>query len=236
MPSDPVAIQRSYYASAANTYDDLNELHNEKDEFALSYMIAMADHLEVESILDIGSGTGRALRKIKAKMPNVRAVGIEPSPEMRNVGHGKGLSELELIDGDAMRLTYADRSFDLVCEYSALHHIPQPAMAVAEMLRVARKAVFISDLNDFGQGVTLSRFLKQLINDLGAWRIAKYFITKGRGYKINEGDGVYYSYSLFNEYKQIAEQCRSVHMLNTANATPNLYRSASHVALLGIKK
>jgi hypothetical protein len=44
-----------------------------------------------------------------------------------------------------------------------------------------------------------------------------------------------YSYSVFTDYKTISSQCKSVHLLNTLPAGTNLYRSAEHIALLGIK-
>jgi hypothetical protein len=134
-----------------------------------------------------------------------------------------------------MRLGFGDGSFDLVCEFGALHHIPRPAVAVSEMIRVAEKAIFISDANNFGQGGRLFRLLKQVINSMGLWPLADRIKTRGKGYTLTKGDGLAYSYSVFNDYKQIAAKCRSVHMLNTANSGPNLYRAASHVALLGLK-
>ena len=42
---------------------------------------------------------------------------------------------------------------------------------------------------------------------------------------ISEGDGLVYSYSVFNDYKQIGEACESVHMVNTTDAAPDLYRA-----------
>ena len=237
MPSQsaPTAtdIQRAYYAKTASGYDDMHVAADDEHGFALAYMISIADHLGVESILDVGSGTGRALLAVKRKLPQMRVVGVEPSSELREIGYSKGLSPAELIDGDAMKLGYGDGAFDLVCEYGALHHIPRPAVAVSEMLRVAKKAVFISDCNNFGQGP--GRFLKQAIDRLGAWPIADFIKTHGKGYSISEGDGLAYSYSVFNDYAQIKRRCRSVHVVNTTNAGPDLYRSASHVALLGIK-
>jgi ubiquinone/menaquinone biosynthesis C-methylase UbiE len=226
-------IQRAYYAKTASDYDGMHVAADDEHGFALAYMISIADHLSVKSILDVGSGTGRALLAVKRKLPHVRIVGVEPSPELRQIGHSKGLSPTELVDGDAMKLAYDDGAFDLVCEYGALHHIPRPAVAVSEMLRVARTAVFISDCNNFGRG--RGRFLKQAIDRLGAWPIADFIKTRGKGYSISEGDGLGYSYSVFNDYAQIKRRCRSVHVVNTTNAGPNLYRSASHVALLGIK-
>jgi hypothetical protein len=103
------------------------------------------------------------------------------------------------------------------------------------MLRVARKAIFISDCNNFGQGSKLARLFKQAANAAGLWPMADFIKTKGKGYTISEGDGLFYSYSVFNNYKQIAQACQSVYLLSTTDSGPNLYRTSTHVALLGIK-
>jgi hypothetical protein len=70
---------------------------------------------------------------------------------------------------------------------------------------------------------------------LGLWPVVDFIKTRGRGFKISEGDGLAYSYSVFNDYGRIREQCKSVHLINTVDAGSNLYRTATHVALLGLK-
>jgi len=198
-------------------------------------MFSMIDLFKIESVLDIGSGTGRVILKAKEARPKLMIVGIEPSPELREVGYSKGVLLDELVDGDAQRLHFADGSFDLVCAFAALHHIPNPRKAVSEMLRVARKAIFLSDSNNFGQGTPVVRAIKQAINSLGLWRVADLIKTRGKGYSISAGDGLAYSYSVFSDYSEIARRCKSVHVVNTVPAGRNLYRSAAHVALLGLK-
>jgi ubiquinone/menaquinone biosynthesis C-methylase UbiE len=230
-----IEIQRAYYAETAHHYDDMHVHVDDKHSFALRFMLLIANYFGVRSILDIGSGTGRGLLKIKVEMPGIAAIGIEPSSDLRKIGHSKGLLETELIDGDAMNLDFGDGSFDLVCEFGALHHIPVPSRAVSEMLRVSRNIIFISDCNNFGHGSRVSRLLKQTINTVRLWPIADFIKTKRKGYSVSEGDGLAYSYSVFNDYKQIRKQCKSIHLLNTVDAGPNLYRTASHVALLGVK-
>lgn len=231
-----IEIQRAYYARTAAEYDEMHVREDDEHGFALSFMIAAVAQFGIRSILDVGSGTGRGLLRIKQALPGLRAVGIEPSAELRAVGHSKGLAEGGLIDGDAMNLPFADDTFDLVCEFGALHHMPRPSQAVGEMLRVARKAIFISDCNNFGQGGRLARAIKQTVNAVGLWPLADWMKTKGKGYSISEGDGLFYSYSVFNDLPQIAQACQSVHFLNTQNGSPNIYRTASHAALLGVKK
>jgi ubiquinone/menaquinone biosynthesis C-methylase UbiE len=228
-------IQRKYYSDTHNLY---NEMHtNGKDEhfFALTIMVAMLDFYNIKSILDIGSGTGRALLYIKEKRPNIKILGIEPVDALRQEGYKNGLSETELITGDAYHIQFKDEAFDLVCEFGMLHHVKKPSIVVSEMLRVSKMGIFISDSNNFGQGSLVSRSIKQLIDCVGLWKLFDFFKTKGKGYTISEGDGLAYSYSVFNNYKQIKKNCTSVHICNTNDAGTNHYRTASHICLLGIK-
>ena len=236
MNKDPIRTQREYYKNTAKDYDSAHHSETDGHSLALSFMLSTIDLLKIESVLDVGTGTGRALLGIKQGGRRVRAVGVEPSAELRDIGYSKGLTSEELVDGDATKLAYADGSFDLVCEFGMLHHVPNPSVVVGEMLRVARKAIFISDSNNFGQGRALARFVKQSLHRLRLWPLADKIKTRGKGYSISEGDGLFYSYSVFSDYEQISRTCKSVHLLNTLEAKPNLYRTAPQVALLGIKK
>src|SRR5262245_61341469 len=181
---DPVLVQRNYYRTSADQYDRMHNNPVDSHAFALAVLVSMIDFFEIQSILDVGSGTGRALLAIRRSHPAVRLVGVEPSPEMRSQGHTNGLAANELIDGDAQSLSFGDESFDLVCEFGALHHIPKPRKAVREMLRVARKGIFISDSNNFGQGSLISRCVKQAINAFGFLPVADLLNTRERGYML----------------------------------------------------
>ncbi|WP_211299204.1 class I SAM-dependent methyltransferase [Methylovulum psychrotolerans] len=230
-------ILQQYYSKTAHDYDALHVSIDEKDEhfLALAFMVAASGLLGIKSILDIGSGTGRAIKYVKQHAPDILIVGIEPVEELRSIGYQKGIAEEELIEGDATNLAYSDASFDLVCAFGVLHHIKYPELAVSEMLRVAKKGIFISDSNNFGQGSVLSRTVKQIINEVGLWKVADFIKTLGKGYTLSEGDGLAYSYSVFNNYNQIQKACNNIHILNTKTGSANLYRTASHIGLLGIK-
>jgi len=234
-PSD-ADIQRLYYAETAQRYDTMHLKEEQEAHLSLCLLLAAADFLGVRSILDIGSGTGRAIAHVKRARPDLLVKGIEPVQQLRAIGHANGIGADELVDGDALALEFADGAFDLVCEFGALHHIKTPARAVDEMLRVAGKAVLIADVNNFGQGSFLSRAIKQMLDAFGLWPVADFLKTRGRGYLLTEGDGLAYSYSVFNDYARIRAKCRSVHVLNTVDGGVNPYRTASHVTLLGIKK
>jgi ubiquinone/menaquinone biosynthesis C-methylase UbiE len=233
---DPIAIQREYYRQTAECYDYAHLEGSREHNVALRFMIAMMPLLECRSVLDVGSGTGRALLAIKEHLPQIRICGIEPSPELRAQALDKGLASDEIVAGDAQVLSYRDGEFDLVCAFGALHHIAKPSLAVSEMLRVSRRAIFISDANSFGQGSAPVRAVKQFANLLGLWPLLDFIKTGGKGYRISEGDGLSYSYSVFTDYKQIRRACAAVHILNTLGTmSRNPYRGAPHVALLGIK-
>lgn len=229
-------MQRDYYLRTATDYEELHPLLGSEHQIALDFMLSQTERLGIRTILDIGSGTGMGLRYIKQLHPGLEVMGIEPVAALRKVGYVNGLTNAELVNGDATSLPYEDGSFDLVCEFATLHHIKHPDLAVAEMLRVARKAIFISDSNNFGQGSFAVRSIKQIAMSCCLWEPLDFIKTKGKGHIASEGDGLAYSYSVFQNYKQIREQCKCVHFLNTMDAGWNLYRTASHVALLGIKR
>jgi ubiquinone/menaquinone biosynthesis C-methylase UbiE len=234
--TDEIEKQKRYYSETANKYESAHIKEKDEHSFALSFLIASLDYLEVKSILDIGSGTGRAIRFIKEHRSDLRIVGIEPVKELREVGYSHGLSAEDLIDGDATKLQFGPSEFDLVCEFAVLHHLRRPELAVSEMLRVSEKAIFISDCNTFGSGSLLSCTMKQLLNYFRLWPLANLIKTKGKIYTKSDCDGIAYSYSVFNNFKQIKKQCKYVHILNTKSGAINPYKTASHVALLGIKK
>jgi SAM-dependent methyltransferase len=233
---DEIEKQMRYYAETAAQYEKAHVKEKDEHSFALSFLMASLEYLDIKSILDIGSGTGRAIRYIREHRPDIHVVGIEPVKELRDVGYSQGLSEKDLVDGDATKLEFGPSEFDLVCEFAVLHHLRRPELAVSEMLRVAGKAIFISDCNTFGSGSPLARSMKQLLNYIRLWPLANLIKTKGKIYTQSDCDGIAYSYSVFNNYKQIKKQCKSVHILNTKSGAINPYKTASHVALLGIKK
>ncbi len=231
-----IEIQRQYYALTAGKYNALHCQPNDEHYFALSFLLAASGFYDFKSILDVGSGTGRALLYIRKNRPDILVKGIEPVKELREVAYDMGLKRDEILDGDATSMPFPDGEFDIVAEFGMLHHVRSPEIVVAEMLRVAKRAIFISDSNNFGQGSFPVRMVKQLLNSLRLWKFAYLVRTRGKGYAISEEDGLAYSYSVFNNYRQIKAQCESIHLLNTKDGSMNAYRSASHVALLGIKK
>jgi ubiquinone/menaquinone biosynthesis C-methylase UbiE len=229
------SLQLDYYRATASSYDHLHLKDRDEHAFALRILSATIAYYPITSILDIGAGTGRVARFIKQHHPALRVVSVEPVCELRDIAKSYGLAKEDVLDGDATCLQFGDGEFDLVTEFGALHHIRYPSAAVKEMLRVCKIGVFISDCNNFGQGSVFARISKQVLRATKLWKVANKIKTRGKGYSISSGDGLAYSYSVFSDYKQVAKQCHT-YILNTQPSGINPYRTASHVALLGIKK
>jgi ubiquinone/menaquinone biosynthesis C-methylase UbiE len=235
MMAPDVAAQRAYYARTASTYDTIHD--NEEMGIGLAPLIGYARLADARSILDVGSGTGRALRQLKSHLPQqVRIVGVEPSAELRAVGHERhGLAPDELIDGDALALPFQDGAFDIVCATAVLHHIRDHRRAVAEMMRVAGRAVFICDGNHLAHGALWRRVGKRWLRRLGLWPLANWVKTGGRGYWESEHEAPAYPYTVFADLPLLRRACAAVHVMNLSGDGAHAYRHAGSVAVLALK-
>lgn len=227
------ALQREYYRRTAAQYDELQLDTALEHRRALAWLEQLVAETGAASLLDIGSGTGRVPAHFldPARPARIAVVGIEPSADLRAIGHGKGIAPDRLIDGDATRLDLPDNSFDIVCAFGVLHHIRDHAAAVREMTRVAARGVFISDANNFGQGSPGARLLKQALRAFGLWRAFDRLRTRGKGYHFSEGDGLFYSYSLFDDEPIVRAKFPHVRFMTTRPGGANLGRAAGSVAL-----
>jgi ubiquinone/menaquinone biosynthesis C-methylase UbiE len=224
------SLQAEYYTRTAALYDTVHVSEADEHAIALGWLAAMIQQRQIVSVLDIGSGTGRALRYLK-HLPGLEVRGIEPVAALREAGYRSGLTPQELTGGDALALEQPDDSFDLVCAFGVLHHIAHHGRAAAEMCRVARKAVFVSDANNFGQGPLRARLAKQGLRALGLWRAFDYVRTGGKGYHYSEGDGVFYSYTLFDDLPVFRRKFPDLLWMSTRPSGSNFFRSAESIAL-----
>jgi ubiquinone/menaquinone biosynthesis C-methylase UbiE len=209
------SLQRDYYASTAQAYDSMHVDVQDEHSFALAILAALVKFHGYESVLDIGSGTGRALLELESLCPGLHCVGVEPVEELRKVGHAKGVSPENLIDGRGDALDFADNSFDVVTEFAVLHHVPKSRAVIKEMCRVARKMLIISDCNFVGQGGLLVRCLKRVLFGLGLWPLVTWIKTGGKGFSISEEDGISYSYSVFQDIGYLRKFWKRIYTIPT---------------------
>jgi ubiquinone/menaquinone biosynthesis C-methylase UbiE len=235
MSDSDVARQRDYYRATAATYHERHVGEQDEHGLALAVLMALARHGGVSgSFLDVGAGTGRAMQALAQAFPEARVEGIEPVAELREQAlRIHGIDPSRLREGDALHLPFADDSFDWVVETGVLHHIRDWKRAVAEMARVARYGVLISDTNTIGVGSAKARKLKTIIKKLGCWDLFIWLQTKGKMSKYSEGDGVYYSFCAFDALPVLRCKFGQVHVMNTqGSGQANLLGSVSHVAIV----
>jgi ubiquinone/menaquinone biosynthesis C-methylase UbiE len=96
-----------------------------------------------QSVLEVGCGTGHFTRPLSDQ--GLAAVGLDISAAM--LAQAQALDGAYLVQGDAVRLPFADRAFDLTALVTALEFVERPREALAEALRVARRGVLLGVLN-----------------------------------------------------------------------------------------
>lgn len=123
--------------------------HEESTELLLD----MAGVAGGTGMLDVACGPGLvACAAAKRVGSTGRVTGIDLTPAMieqaRALQAKLGLQNLEWRVGEAAALPFAAASFDAVTTRYSLHHFPDPDLALAEMLRVAKPGarVAIADM------------------------------------------------------------------------------------------
>ncbi|HEX2232531.1 MAG TPA: methyltransferase domain-containing protein [Thermoleophilaceae bacterium] len=94
------------------------------------------DLREGDVLLDVGCGTGAAVRDA-AKVVK-RAVGVDLSPKMLESARDRatGVAGVEFVQGDSEDLPFGDGEFTAVLCTTSLHHYPRPELAAREIARV----------------------------------------------------------------------------------------------------
>ncbi len=123
---------RTYYDEFSNWYE--RERHHGYHALLDQLQIGVARPLcEGRDVLEVGCGTGLILKEIA---PIARsAVGIDISRGMLERAKARGLN---VVEGSAAELPFADDSFDTVYSFKVLAHVREIEQALAEVARVLR--------------------------------------------------------------------------------------------------
>jgi ubiquinone/menaquinone biosynthesis C-methylase UbiE len=109
------------------------------------------------SVLDIGCGTGRLLRRMHACWPAAALLGVDLSEGMVTRAHQLTPSAT-IYQASAEHLPLEDDSIDLVSSTMSFHHWSDKARGVCETSRVLRqRGIFILADTNIGHGHPLSR-------------------------------------------------------------------------------
>jgi len=104
-------------------------------------------------LLDVGCGTGRFLREVKANYPRLEATGLDLSPYYLAVAQRdlRSWSRVQLVLGAAEAIPFADSQFDAITCVYLFHELPPGVRraVVAEIRRVLKPGgmlVFVDSL------------------------------------------------------------------------------------------
>ena len=133
---------------AGNTYDKYGT-KNPLARFLVGRFLAAVDEavagVAPGSLLDVGCGEGVVTERLARAHSAARVVGLDvgddlllPEWERRSGGN------LEFRAGSAYSLPFGDGEFELVTALEVLEHLERPAEALAEIRRVASRALVLS--------------------------------------------------------------------------------------------
>lgn len=141
---DAVKRQRSeraqaYFSRNASEWDELRRLHVD-DAAVEAALLEVMGASPVESLLDLGTGTGRMLQLLEGRYRH--GTGIDASRDMLAVARANldrdGIVKASVRQGDIFNLPVDGREFDFVTIHQVLHFLDQPQLALAEAVRVLK--------------------------------------------------------------------------------------------------
>ena len=126
--------RKTFWDKNAGRYDRFMR----KDRAAYDEMyVLIRPVVKAKTVLELATGTGLIAKHIVNAAAHIEAT--DASPEMiAEAKRNNRSAKLHFSVRDMFRLPYADKSFDVVIVSNALHIIPQPEKALAEIRRVLK--------------------------------------------------------------------------------------------------
>ncbi len=130
---------QAYFAENAAEWDELRKLHV-SDDAVEGELLKLLGNKPVDTLLDLGTGTGRLLQLLEGVYR--KAVGVDVSRDMLAVARTNldksGTSKATVRHGDIFNLPVEGQDFDLITIHQVLHFLADPQGAIVEAARVLR--------------------------------------------------------------------------------------------------
>jgi SAM-dependent methyltransferase len=177
---DPPPIAAPVYVLGSNPAER-DRLQRQSEELR-AHSVTLLDQIDIvagSSAIDLGCGPRGIIDLLAERVgPGGRVTGLEVNPDnvalARHFADHHGLTNVEVIEGDARRTGLPSSSFDLVHARTLLINVPDPAAVVAEMARLTRPGGWVAVLEPDG-GAALC------YPPLPAWdRLSEIFRTANR--------------------------------------------------------
>lgn len=225
-----------YYDRTIDRYDALHGCGQDLEHMAAlsAWWSYIRPHAELSSLLDIGCGTGRSLAWFAEKAPGLRLAGIDPSVAMCERASQR-VPEARILVGSGDALPFAEEEFDLVVATGILHHVPDPPAVIAEMFRVSKSFILISDHNDFAMGGAGIRRIRMSLRALGLLGTYSYLKQGFSRQRFSPEDGWHYPYSLLSDFSSISDRASEILVVPTlirgSPRTDDFMTRQSHIAI-----
>ena len=129
----------SYFQENAANWDKIRSLYVPERQVE-DYLLEITNNLEIETLLDVGTGTGRMLKLFSPYTK--QGIGIDLSHEMLGVARShlenNAITNMQIRHGDMYDLALMDGSMDLVLFHQVLHFADDPLAAIRETARILR--------------------------------------------------------------------------------------------------
>jgi demethylmenaquinone methyltransferase/2-methoxy-6-polyprenyl-1,4-benzoquinol methylase len=136
---DDTAIARRLFAPLGPTYDRYAALLSlGQDPRWRRFLVTRIDPPAGGTVLDVATGTGAVAAALLRRRPDLRVVGLDQSREMLAEAQRRVGDRVELREGRAEDLPFADGSFDALTFTYLLRYVDDPAATLRELARVVR--------------------------------------------------------------------------------------------------
>ena len=128
-------MKKTFWNRIAKIYDHFMKKDHKAYKQMYSLIYPVVRHKQV---LELATGTGLIAKHIVRSADHIEAT--DASQEMiEQAKQGVKSTKLHFSVQDMFHLPYADRSFDVVIVSNALHIVPEPEKALAEIRRVLKE-------------------------------------------------------------------------------------------------
>ncbi len=106
-------------------------------------------------VIDVGCGTGSALRRLAPRVPDGRLIGVDPVPRMLVIARERAAADpnghrIEFVEAPAERLPFEDDVADVVLAFDSIDHWEDRDAGLLEVVRVLRPGGRLAVVKDGG--------------------------------------------------------------------------------------
>ncbi|MFB6102766.1 MAG: class I SAM-dependent methyltransferase [Haloplanus sp.] len=185
-----MSVQAEFDAWAAEGKDKgMEERHWHTAKHALARMPVESG----DTVVDLGTGSGYALRALRETRDVGHSVGLDASVEM--VRNARGYTDDELLDfltGDFQHLPFEDDSIDHVWSMEAFYYAQRPDAVLREVRRILRPGgTFFCAVNFFAESVHTHDWQEKVGVEMQLWDRQQYREAfRSAGFYVAEQDTI----------------------------------------------